>query len=115
MGKALLALGILTMTSVSCSTPSGSAFSRCPEINFTKPSIDENALLEDLRQLVDTPGVALVADYTDGGSFYLTVYVAPDRDFDVREKVSTLGWQRVDAIPSSAKPGSRVLGHRWNL
>jgi hypothetical protein len=79
-----------------------------------KSGIDENGLLADLRQLIDTPGVAGVADYTGDGSFYLTVFITPGHDLDVREKVSSLGWQRVDVIPSSAKPGSRALGTRWS-
>lgn len=115
MAKALFALGILTVTSVSCSTPSGPAFSRCPEISFMKSSMDEHALLADLRQLVETPGVGIVEDYADAGSFYLTVSITNGRDFGVREKLAALGWQIVDAIPSSAKSRSRVFGNRWNL
>jgi hypothetical protein len=115
MVKALFALGILSMTFVSCSTPSGPAFSRCPEISVTKLGVDEHSLLADLRQLVETPGVGMVEDYGDAGSFYLTISITNGRDLDVREKLAALGWQIVDAIPSSAKSRSKVFGNRWNL
>jgi len=115
MGKALIALGILTLTFASCSAPGGSAFSRCPEISFRKSNIDEPALLADLRQLVEAPGVGMIEDYADSGSFYLTVSITNGHDFDVREKLAALGWQIVDAIPSSAKSRSKVFGNRWNL
>lgn len=115
MGKALFALGILTLTSVSCSAPGGFAFTRCPEFSFMKSSIDEPALLGDLRQLVETPGVGTVEDYRDSGSFYLTVSITNGHDFDVREKLAALGWQLVDVIPASAKSRSKVFGNRWNL
>src|SRR5689334_9423942 len=115
MGKALFALGILTMTFVSCSAPGGPAFSRCPEISVVKSSIDDQTLLADLRQLVETPGVGMVEDYGDAGSFYLTVSITNGHDLDVREKLAALGWQIVSAIPSSAKSRSKVFGNRWNL
>jgi hypothetical protein len=115
MGRALVGLGILILTSVSCSTPSGPAFSRCPEARFMKSNVDENALLADLRQLVETPGVGMVEDFTDSGSFYLTVSITNGRDLDVREKLASLGWQIVDTIPASARSRSKVFGNRWNL
>lgn len=80
-----------------------------------KSSIDEQALLADLRMVVDTPGVGVVEDYADTGSFYLAISITNGRDLDVRVKLAALGWQAVDAIPSSAKSRSRVFGNRWNL
>jgi hypothetical protein len=115
MGKSLLALGVCILAFVSCSAPSGPAFFRCTEISYVKTNIDESALLADLRQLVEAPGVGIVEDYADTGSCYPTVAITHGHDLDVREKVSALGWQRVDAIPSSARLRSRVFGNRWNL
>jgi hypothetical protein len=117
MGKAYLALVVSIVGLASCSsTPSvWVGNSRCAEFNYAKPGLDETVLLADIHRLLDTPGVALVADYSDRGSFYLTVYITQGRHLiDVREKVSALGWQRVDVIPSSARPGSRVIGNQWS-
>ena len=115
MGKTHLALGLFILTSVSCSTASDGSFSRCPQISFTKSGVDEKALLADLRELVETPGVGVLEDFADAGSFYLTIAITNGRDLEVREKLSALGWQIVSAVPSSAKSRSRVFGNRWNL
>jgi hypothetical protein len=114
MNKTKLAVCGLLVSVAACSTsPELPAFARAGEVHFTKANVDEKALLADIGVLVGTPGVALVADYEDGGSAYLTVYVQPGQDLGVREKVLNLGWSRVASIPISAKPVSRVFGRAF--
>jgi hypothetical protein len=100
-----LIAGALLPSMLGCSTaPQGAAFSPCPEIYVMKGSMEETALIHDVRSLRQTTGVAAVTDYADGGTAYLRVTIHSGYDLDVREKVAELGWTRVEVIPQSAKP-----------
>ena len=107
----LFTIFAFSATMAACSAPpSGGSFSRTAELSYVKKNTDEGPLVADLRSLTATPAVALVADFAGEGAFYLTVYIVPGRDLEVREKVASLGWSRIAEPPSSAKPGSRILG-----
>ena len=84
--------------------PQGAPFSPCPDIRYKKASMEEAALIQDVRTLRQTSGVAAVTDYADGETAYLRIDVIPGYDLDVRKRIAELGWTRVEVIPQSAKP-----------
>lgn len=107
MRNALLVAGmaalIASLPGCSNNDTIGGSWAACPSMNWTKANVDEPSLLGDLRILHTTSGVAGVKEYREGDAAYLTVFMVPGAELDVRERIVALGWTRVDDIPRSAK------------
>ena len=100
-----LIAGAVLPSMLGCSSePQGAPFSPCPEIRYMKAPMGEAALIQDVRSLRQTSGVAAVTDYADGETAYLRVDIIPGYDLDVRKRIAELGWTRIEVIPPSAKP-----------